>query len=198
MTVGQANIPDLSHHNPISNLPTLAAAAAGSGIILKASEGQTWVDPTFRGRAAHLTSVPLGAYHFARPDPTLADPRTEGRLEARHFANTTSGHTLALGRFLDWEATRGNSKPIDTIDSKWTKEWIAGWLTIVPDGVVYASLSVCEGLLGDFPLWVAAWEQTPPQQIGDHPVILHQHTDRGAFPGIGGEVDLSRPVTSPA
>lgn len=166
-------IPDLSHHNPISSLPTLAANAQ-TGIILKATEGQHWVDNTFHGRAAHLNSVPLGAYHFAA---------------------ATRQQTLKLGRYLDWEATRDRNRPIDSLPPDWAAEWISGWLSIIPDGGIYASISVCEQLTGDYPLWVAAWEQpTIPARIGDHPVVLHQHTSQGTFPGVDGRVDLSRKI----
>ena len=190
-------IPDLPHHNAISDWSAFVKAAKPEGVILKVSEGHSWTDPTFLSRASKLKDegVPFGAYHFARPDPAL-QPLSQGKQEGQFFQRALGHHHPTLGRFLDWEATCCDRQPIDSLDPEWTAEWIRGWLSVVPFGAVYASFSLVKRMGGGgWPLWVADWSTARmPNVLHGHKVILHQYTSKGSFPGVEGLVDLSRTV----
>ena len=72
---------DLSHHNGSVNL-VRAKAAGVVGIIQKATQGRTFVDPTYvgnRGKAADA-GVLWGAYHFGTGG--------DGVRQAEHFLST--------------------------------------------------------------------------------------------------------------
>lgn len=56
---------DLSHHNPEPNWPQLKAGGI-LGVILKATEGTSYVDPTYQARRAAALSAgfAVSSYHF--------------------------------------------------------------------------------------------------------------------------------------
>ncbi len=184
-------IPDLSHHNQISNDADFQKAARASKmVILKTSEGTTFADPAYKARASMLRAlgVAVGSYHFAHPRPTAGrSPETAAEAEAKHFLRLRKGPGPA---FLDWEYH------LDSISPNYADRWIEAFLAKVPHCVVYCSLSVASTLPGDFPLWVAFWSGDVPEKLGDHPVALHQYTSTGAYPGIRGHVDLSRKIAA--
>ena len=215
-------IPDLSHHNQLieGQAKDFQKAAFASGlVILKATEGTTFVDPTYKERARILNAldVSLGSYHFARPSPSRnPDPEERAVREAQHFNSVRKPGKS----FLDWEYHLAD------IPQAYADRWIAKFLTIVPDCIVYCSWSTAQRLAGNFPLWVARWtghipdygvvlddqglldrEATTarrtkmgdlPPKIREHPVVLHQYTSTGAYPGVRGNVDLSdRPIFGP-
>ena len=108
---------DTSHHQ--AGKPDLARArAAGLKFwYLKATEGDRYVDPTYAGRArqARRAGIPVGAYHFARPDAG------DAVAEARHFleaADVREGDMLPM---LDLESTEGLSARELTA---WTGAWV--------------------------------------------------------------------------
>jgi len=65
----QATIVDLSHHNGVVDL-TQARQAGILGIIQKATQSATFVDPTFQTNfdQARNAGLLLGAYHFGAGD----------------------------------------------------------------------------------------------------------------------------------
>lgn len=71
---------DLSHYNPEPPTATL------DFVILKATQGTTFIDPTYAGRAAWAidNNLVLGAYHFL----TTTDPVT---AQVDHFASVLDG-----------------------------------------------------------------------------------------------------------
>jgi GH25 family lysozyme M1 (1,4-beta-N-acetylmuramidase) len=58
---------DLSHWNPMPDWAKLLAGGV-TGVILKATEGTTYIDPTWRDRAldAMLAGLAVGTYHFLK------------------------------------------------------------------------------------------------------------------------------------
>jgi GH25 family lysozyme M1 (1,4-beta-N-acetylmuramidase) len=58
---------DLSHWNPMPDWAKLLAGGV-TGVILKATEGTTYIDPTWRERAldAMLAGLAVGTYHFLK------------------------------------------------------------------------------------------------------------------------------------
>jgi lysozyme len=93
-------MPDISHHQgPRTVADMQLVAAKAPAIMLKASEGTTWVDPEFvnNAAAADLARLPWGAYHYVTAG--------QGKAQADHFADVVSG-VPGICRFycIDWEA----------------------------------------------------------------------------------------------
>lgn len=99
---------DISHHNKYS-LPDFSKQ---DFIIMKASEGKTYVDPMMDAYIDKLKKDQLyGFYHFARPE------RNRAKDEAMHFINTIGKDGENAMLVLDWEALAVR-QPIE-----WALEW---------------------------------------------------------------------------
>jgi lysozyme len=93
-------MPDISHwqgHHTVDDMQQ--AATKAPAIMLKASEGTSWVDPEFvsNAAAADLARLPWGAYHYVTAG--------HGKAQADHFQQTVAS-VPGVCRFycIDWEA----------------------------------------------------------------------------------------------
>ncbi len=192
------------------------AQVAASGqrfVIAKATEGRSYVDPTYATNRAGAVAAGLvfGAYHFARPDLHPNDPIGE----ADHFVDTAQLGPGNIVPVLDLERSG------DLTQAKLTA-WILAWLGEVAarTGVrpmVYTSPNGWANRTGDttavadagYRLWIANWfvsEPTVPANDWEgNGWAFWQYSDCGTVPGIAGCVDLDwykssdfTPVTIPA
>jgi lysozyme len=160
-------------------------AAGYRFVILKATEGSSYVDPMFaanraRARAAGMV---VGAYHFAR-----AGRRRRGAKFCATVGSLSPGE-LAV---LDWEVAAPD--PVG-----WSLVWLRGPGPAgreaahlhEPDGPRRARL-VAGGGRDDFGLWLAKYDFVQTQPTGGRwpTVAMKQFTDRGTVPGIAGGVDV--------
>src|SRR5688572_26589443 len=88
---------DLSHHNGTVNLKNAREKSGIVGVIQKASQGQGFVDPTYKlnRKKAQDAGMLWGAYHFGTG--------SDGIRQAEHFLTTAkpASDTLLV---LDFEA----------------------------------------------------------------------------------------------
>lgn len=85
---------DTSRHQP--DFPV----GSGNFNIFKATEGRTYVDPTFAEKVRQSKDGDLiGFYHFARPDSKGNTPK----LEAENFVSTVRPYIGKAIFILDWE-----------------------------------------------------------------------------------------------
>ncbi|MET1060519.1 MAG: GH25 family lysozyme [Nocardioides sp.] len=108
---------DTSHHQG-GRIDLKAAQQAGlRWWYLKATEGDTIKDSTYRKRVkqARNAGIPVGAYHFARPDP--GDAAKEARFFLKN-ADIRAGDMLPM---LDLESLEGMSLAEVTT---WTGRWV--------------------------------------------------------------------------
>lgn len=195
---------DVSHYQGAITWSSVASDGVDFA-ILKATEGQTYVDPTFAyndGQAA-LAGVPVGAYHvWGKPNRSTG----EAQIEADHFvkvARPTVGDVLPV---LDMEMNRipgGTSRAT-------LLAWARAWLNRVEakTGVrpmVYGSQYLFQTILGNstwfadngFPLWFA-WPRAPlPTSMPAHDWqgdgwTFWQYSWTGRVGGIRGDVDKDR------
>ena len=180
---------DVSHHNgPVSWSKVRAAGYRFA--YLKATEGTSYVDPTFTDHRARARAagVFVGAYHFARPSGSAVD-------QARHFAEV-------LGR-LD----KGHLPPaLDIEDSAaLSPEQLAAWCNAfltelrhcrperTPLLYTYASFHAHQlaggRALASWPLWFARYASK--LDSADPKPLIWQHTSTGRVDGITGNVDLN-------
>lgn len=172
--------------------------------IVKATEGVTFVDPSFKDhiRALNAQNKLIGCYHFARPDRQNTIEKME--KSADHFVKTVESVGM-LGKailVIDWE-----HNPICRIDL------IEAWANRVYEttGItpfIYANSSFITQYKKEIynlalPIWVARWKNMDvirewPDDIyieANHPGTIlwniWQFSSTGAWPGFNGRVDLN-------
>jgi lysozyme len=165
---------------------------------IKATEGTGYVSPTYERhrQAARRHGIPVGAYHFARPD---AD---DGPLaEADFFLEVAAPEPGDLLPVLDFE--HAGIGPLKL--ARWAKAWLRRVEKRIgqpPVLYTYSSFwtSTVENAVGfsRYPLWLANYGPDdgtvhPARTVGDWPkVTVHQYTSKGRIPGYEGRVDLNR------
>lgn len=211
-TAGVSGPPSVEFAPPPNSLPGIDvshwqgtidwAKVAGDGqrfVIAKATDGQTFVDPTYATNKAEATAAGLAftAYHFARPDASAND----AILEADHFVEVAGLGPGNLLPALDIEVNGGLDPEALTA---WALAWLGevraklgvrpmvytspnGWKTRFDDTTAIADA-------GYKVLWVAHWGVSSPtlpaNDWGGNGWSFWQHTDCGSVRGIGGCVDL--------
>jgi GH25 family lysozyme M1 (1,4-beta-N-acetylmuramidase) len=179
---------------------TKVAGAGKEFAFMKATDDVDYVDPTFStNRAqARANGLLVGAYHFARPDPSPGD----ARREARFFVKVADPQAGSLLPVLDIETSRG-------LDQRGVTRWARTWVAEVREltGVtplVYTSPYGWMARTGDTrllardgaPLWIAHWGVSSPTlpaaDWDGHGWVVWQHTSDGHVAGIAGRVDLDR------
>ena len=180
------------------------AQVPGAGkrfVIMQATVGETYVDPTYATNAAgaRAAGLPITAYHFAFP---LTLPN-DAILQADWFAQNAALLPGDLVPALDLERT-GGLAPADL------QAWVSTWLGEVSArlGVrpmIYTSPTFWANAMGNTTmfadqgiavLWVAHWDTvtpTPPaNNWGGQGWTFWQYSDCGRVAGITGCVDLDR------
>ncbi|GAF68328.1 unnamed protein product [marine sediment metagenome] len=158
-------------------------------VIIKATEGVTYVDPTFIANwdGAKEAGLLVSAYH-------MLWPQLSPTKQAEHFLNTmgereadfplaldvelnkTEGNIGAVVEevLLALEAKEGRKPIIYTAQSFWGRHvgWAPGWSA--------------------YALWVADYGAAAPAiPVGWEVYDFWQHSNRGSVPGISGNVDLN-------
>ena len=188
---------DVSHWQ--GTIDWLKVARAGKlFVFMKATDGHDLVDPTFlTNRAgARANGLLVGAYHFARPDPSKGDAVEEARWFVRQ-ADPQPGQLLPV---LDMETSKGLDQQEVTL---WARRWVAevrrltgvtpfvytspyGWMARTGDSRALAR----DGA----PLWIAHWGVASPTLPADdwdgQGWRVWQYTSHGHVAGIAGRVDL--------
>jgi lysozyme len=180
-----------------------AVAAAGiQFVFIKATEGQSVVDPRFRDNWAGAKSAGIlrGAYHFFRP----AIPP---RAQADNFLTLLQDvDTADLAPVVDLELRKlGGNDAWDAIPLSQRSGLAVEWLTAVEQALgrrpmVYLSPSFAlEKLggataLGAYPLWIAHYTANPQPRVPPawSDWTFWQYTERGTVSGIAGAVDRNR------
>lgn len=178
---------DISHHNDVESFDALRKAGI-MGVIHKATESTDYADPTYKERrvAAKDAGLLWGAYHFLRPGDMHA--------QAKHFLNVARPGKDDL-LCADHEDTGV------TLDD--LHEFLGAiWALTKRKAVIYSGHVLKEQVgedvipwLKDHQLWVAQYTDEPqpdwPKQIWPR-YFLWQFTDKGAAPGVSGDVDCNR------
>ena len=184
---------------------------------LKATEGTTWVDPKFldNARNARDAGMPVGAYHFARPDLNLT---LENAVEeARHFIKTQQ---LGFGNLGDIYPVLDLETPFpreDTVSASHLLSWVdtfkshfegeTGHTLMLYTGIFFIreynnfKHSASGYPLADMPLWIALYPKSvspyktsPPDAGNWNRWTVWQYSDNGKVDGIDGSVDLNHAV----
>lgn len=190
--------------------PLAAARSAGVAVVIaKATQGKDYVDPTWRkwARAIVDAGLLLGAYHF-NSATSAGDNQADWFLRALEAAGVDVDRTMLC---LDYE--RNPTDPTMTVpDARAFVHRIHARTGQRP--AIYGDSSflgnrfnLAPDVLGEFPLWVAAYGPTVPKipkawtGAGRHGYTLFQYTngtqgpaDQAAWPRVTvglGRVDRS-------
>ena len=182
-------IVDLSHHNTITSFAEMYAAGV-AGVILKATEGQTFIDKTFASR--RKTAMEMGlmtaSYHFLKP----------GAIDAQmsHYLNVvqpTRGERLVL----DHEDSNCPLVDLERGIEHLFKKVPQCELTVYSGHLIKEQLRdrKSEPLASLTSLWIAQYTSAsaPSWPQGTWPVwSLWQYTDQAPVPGSKYPVDGNR------
>lgn len=160
----------------------------GLAVILKATQGSTWVDSTFTKRLMQATAAGLlvSAYHFA----DASSPDTQ----ASHFLSVAGG-VGALA--IDIEPNGMG----DTVSIPQAAEIVARvhvatarlpWVYMGRYGPDGRGSGLPNSILSRCPLWLPEYGTQPRPPAGWLNWTLWQWTDQGAIAGISGPCDRSR------
>jgi lysozyme len=177
---------DISHWQVIPASLEAAAASGILGVVHKATEGATYVDPKLEARhhLADDAGLMWGVYHFMRPGSIAA--------QARHFLHTVEplmdDDTLLMA---------------DHEDAGVSLDELAEFLALVAQATgrmpaLYSGHLLKEQLAGKadarltpFRLWIAQYADAPVLPPGWPKYWAWQYTQTGRVPGIEGDVDLN-------
>jgi lysozyme len=185
---------DLSHHNPTPDWAKLKAGGV-VGVILKATEGTTYVDPDYASRrhdAEVIGGLCVASYHFMRP----------GSMKAQldHFlgiVQPAKGERVVLDHEDDRVSLGELEQAVSILlaDSRDLQVCVySGHLIKEQLGSKHSST------LADTSLWIAQYTaaSAPSWPTGTWPTwSLWQWTDSETVPGISAPVDGNRWNGSP-
>lgn len=161
-------------------------------VLIKSSEGNGFTDPKFiRNQAeSRRVGLPLGYYHFARPDLGNA-PEVEADYFLKVIGSPVEGEVYVLDyepksnpgdvvawckKFLDRVLEKTGTKPLIYLNQSQVKSF--DWQPVIDAG---------------FGLWIAAYTYDPNKndvEIGKWPfAAIQQWTNKQSVPGISGNVD---------
>lgn len=167
---------DFSHHQWNKNEAKRFNPAYADFVIIKATEGKTYVDPAMNDWLQLIvdTRGESGApfiffYHFARPENNSAYD------ESLHFIKTIEHHIGNCGIVLDWENAAHKVPKAE----KWALEWLSQVEAATgnrTNPLFYTSAAYTHKYpliaKAGFPLWVAHYDTVKPRvEAWDRPTM---------------------------
>jgi len=184
--MGDVSVIDISHYQPTPDWEALKQSGV-VGVILKCTEGQGYVDSTFRERydAAIAAGLAVASYHFLRPGSITA--------QMNHYLNTLEprqGERVCL----DHEDTGVSLADLESAVQYLQTDSRNLQITIYSGHVLKGQLGDKHSdVLAETSLWLAQYSTTPSWPQGTWSTwTLWQYSDQGSVPGIGGKVDCNR------
>jgi len=175
---------DISHYEKVTQQFALTKQAGIVAVILKATQGTSFIDQTFLERAAEARNAGLlvGAYHFldgSNPAEQVA-----------HFLTVAVSEGRVSWLALDWEpypASQANVMQAATAAAS-VQATTGRWPVLY---TIRSMLQAPNRTLSNCPLWLAEYGTKPICPPGFAKYRLHQYTDGTVgpnpkpVPGIG-------------
>ncbi|MED4726977.1 GH25 family lysozyme [Aneurinibacillus migulanus] len=176
---------DVSHWNGVVDWRKVAADGV-KFVFLKASEGTTYVDRTFKTNAvnARANGIHVGAYHYAKFGSV-----TEAKAEAQHFLRTVSGVKMTYPLVLDLEENKKKASKAVLTDAAVAFLGAiekAGYFAMIYAGKSFLETQLDEKRLNPYAKWIARYNSFLGRSAD-----IWQHTDKGKVSGISGNVDMN-------
>ena len=161
-------------------------------VYIKASEGRTLIDPCFEQNYANAKAngLKVGFYHYV-----TARSEYDAIVQAEFFSSVIEGKEPDCKPAMDFESF--GSLDIDEINSIGLAfmrkvEELTGKEVVIYSNTYNASYRF-GGELTTYPLWVAQWQVSEPQDNGNWSTWAGwQYTSKGILPGIEGYVDRDK------
>lgn len=186
---------DVSSNNGHIDFHKVARAGV-FGAYIKATEGQSYVDPHFaeKAAAARHAGLHVGFYHFARPDHNSPSDDVHNFLQ--HARRPRKGD---LRPVLDFETAghRGHSNMV-----AWARDFSQRYhhqTGVWP--LFYSYPYFIQSMNPSYPigggLWLASYGANDGRRHHASPpspwkrILLHQFTSNGRVAGVSGNVDVS-------
>lgn len=179
---------DVSRHQRTIDWDEVAASKKVKYVYIKATEGQSFVDPKYRENIenARRVGIKVGSYHFLRTGSSI-------QAQFENFTRQVKKNEQDLLPLLDVEVKQG-----------WTSQQVRDSVKLFVDmleehygckPMIYTGASFFNNNLGrtfvDYPLFIARYASNEPR-VENATWTLWQFSDRGRVPGIVTNVDLSR------
>lgn len=179
---------DISHHQGEINWETLFTTSDSliAFVYCKATEGLNHTDSQwyYNRKTLLLKGVPNGAYHFFHP-------KKDPKKQAQHFLDHYNSRQGDLPPVLDAE--------IEGTSDAQLIESMTIWLEAVEKRtgmrpIIYTSHHFFKtkfaGNFARYKFWIANYNKNV-SGLEDDQIIHWQYSDRGAVPGIAGNVDMN-------
>ena len=181
---------DISHHNYTRVKNGVISLKSQDFVIMKATEGKTYVDPKLSYYMSQELPEQIGFYHYARPENNTA------KAEAKNFIKAISGYIADRDAILalDWE---GNAVSWKTRDDQ--IKWIIDFCDYVEEATGIVPMIYCSSWYTTYlakvysngnGLWVAQYnDKITKPKIGAYPFYaIWQYTsadglDKNKFNG---------------
>jgi lysozyme len=175
---------DISHYETVSQDFVETAKAGIAAVILKATQGTGFVDPTFLPRVAEARAAGLevGAYHFLDGSSPAE--------QAAHFLTVAMSEGMVNWLALDWEPYPASQASVMQAATAVASVQAATgkWPVLY---TIRSMLSARNQTLSNCPLWLAEYGTRPVCPPGFTTWRLWQHTDGRVgsavvpVPGVG-------------
>jgi len=184
---------DISHHVENVNLKQLSDSV--DFIYMKATEGTTFVSPTYVSRAKELNTldIPWGAYHYYRVS-------SSPEKQAEHFLKYVDANS-GIPPVLDIEAINNNFKShhredlitfLDIIEKR------TGIVPIIYVGYYFARDEIkTNEKFKKYPLWMPWYTSNFSKVKCPEPwdkITIWQYSESGSVNGVRGNVDCNKVV----
>jgi GH25 family lysozyme M1 (1,4-beta-N-acetylmuramidase) len=173
---------DLSHYNPEPDWDRLKASQI-MGVILKATEGTGYVDPTYapRRREAEAVGLPVVSYHFLKHGNV--------GLQMLHYLDTVApkrGERM----IIDYEDQASTLADLELAVQTLLGSGLGLQVTVYGGGELKNDVRGHNDVLAKTSLWLAQYGPEPrwPKETWAN-WTLWQTTDKAQVPGISAPVD---------
>ena len=181
---------DVSNHQGYIDWHKVAADENVQFVYIKATEGATYVSPTFEDniRGARKAGMKVGCYHFMRATSSIRD-------QVKNFTRYCRIHEQDLAPLIDIEV-KGHWRPEQVGDSvKLFADLLEehyGVRPVIYTGTHFFNRYLSREFSDGYELFIAKYSDTEPALVNGVEYTLWQFTDRGAVSGIRTDVDQSR------
>lgn len=165
------------------NVDFTAVKTAGVEVVyIKATEGVTYTDPTYRDfyNKAKAAGLKVGFYHFLRANNPVD--------EAKHFLDTIAGLVVDCKYAIDIEVPLGQTaQQIINNVNQFAAHLKANGKEVVAYTYTSFLKEYLQGL--NLPLWIAEYGVSKPNI--SVPYVGFQYSEAGLVSGISGKIDLN-------
>ena len=181
---------DVSHYQGRVNWNEVAQDRRITFVILKATEGNSFVDDTYRYNINECKrlGIPVGSYHFYRAN-------VDAEAQFQNMMRVIIPQQQDILPVIDVELTNGVSPPLfmsrlEALCDMVTRAY--GARPIIYTGRNFYAKYFSGSKWKNFKFWIAAYTSIQPVLVEERDYMMWQYSDKGRVRGIRGDVDMNR------